>query len=105
MAKSPDRPHAPKGRDPAKHSKKDPAKPTRSKAARPDTPVLDPALADLLNPAIGQGRAGVGSQTGVEQNPSSGTRVFRGSATVESPKSETSDLGVGEGSVGGREAK
>ena len=66
MAKSPDRPHAPKGRDPAKHSKKDPAKPTRSKAARPDTPVLDPALADLLNPAIGQGRAGVGSQTGIE---------------------------------------
>jgi excinuclease ABC subunit B len=66
MAKSPDRPHAPKGRDPAKHSKKDPAKPTRAKAARPDTPVLDPALADLLNPAIGQGRAGVGSQTGIE---------------------------------------
>jgi excinuclease ABC subunit B len=51
-------------RDPAKHSKKDPAKPTRAKAARPDVPPLDPALADLLNPAIGQGRAGVGSQTG-----------------------------------------
>jgi excinuclease ABC subunit B len=64
MAKSPDRPYAPKGRDPAKHSKKDPAKPTRGKAARPDTPVLDPTLAALLNPAIGQGRAGVGSQTG-----------------------------------------
>ncbi len=58
MAKSPNR------RDPAKHSKKDPAKPTRAKAARPETPVLDDALADLLNPAIGQGRAGVGSQTG-----------------------------------------
>src|SRR5271170_430657 len=68
MAKSPDRPHAPKGRDPAKHSKKDPAKPTRSKAARPDMPVLDPTLADLLNPAIGQGRAGVGSQTGIEHS-------------------------------------
>jgi excinuclease ABC subunit B len=66
MAKSPDRPRAPKGRDPAKHSKKDPARPTRAKAARPETPVLDPALADLLNPAIGQGRAGVGSQTGLE---------------------------------------
>jgi excinuclease ABC subunit B len=66
MAKTPGRPNAPKGRDPAKHSKKDPAKPTRAKAARPDTPVLDPALADLLNPAIGQGRAGVGSQTGIE---------------------------------------
>jgi excinuclease ABC subunit B len=64
MAKRPDRPNAPRQRDPAKHSKKDPAKPTRAKAARPDVPALDPALADLLNPAIGQGRAGVGSQTG-----------------------------------------
>src|SRR5580704_3200804 len=58
MAKSP------KQRDPAKHSKKDPAKPTRSKAARPEAAVLDDALADLLNPAIGQGRAGIGAQTG-----------------------------------------
>ncbi len=64
MANSPDRPGARKLRDPAKHSKKDPAKPTRAKAARPDAAPLDPALADLLNPAIGQGRAGVGSQTG-----------------------------------------
>ena len=74
MAKRPDR-------DPAKHSKKDPAKPTRAKAARPDSSPLDPALADILNPAIGHGRAGVGSQTG-------------------SP----SPL-VGEGGVGGREGK
>ena len=62
MAKSPDKPH----RDPAKHSKKDPAKPTRAKASRPDFSPLDPSLAELLNPAIGQGRAGVGSQTGIE---------------------------------------
>src|ERR1700722_8718858 len=65
MAKGPDR-----LRDPAKHSKKDPAKPTRAKAARPDAAPLDPALADLLNPAIGQGRAGVGSQTGIEASKS-----------------------------------
>ena len=32
------------------------------------------------------------------------TRVFPGSAAVELPKSEISDLGVGEGGVGGREA-
>src|SRR5215831_8070927 len=64
MAKSPDRPQPPQRRDPAKHSKKDPAKPTRAKAARPDTPALDPSLADLLNPGIGQGRAGIGAQTG-----------------------------------------
>ena len=68
MAKSPDRPGARQGRDPAKHSKKDPAKPTRAKASRPDSAPLDPALADLLNPAIGQGRAGVGSQTGIDLN-------------------------------------
>jgi excinuclease ABC subunit B len=83
MAKSPDRPGARQGRDPAKHSKKDPAKPTRAKASRPDSAPLDPALADLLNPAIGQGRAGVGSQTGIDLNPS--------------PL-------VGEGREGGREA-
>jgi excinuclease ABC subunit B len=64
MAKRPDPRH------PAKHSKKDPAKPTRAKAARPDVPALDPSLAELLNPAIGQGRAGVGSQTGLQKNPS-----------------------------------
>src|SRR6202023_3211294 len=62
MAKRPDR-------DPAKHSKKDPAKPTRAKAARPDVPALEPALAELLNPAIGEGRAGMGSQTGLQQPP------------------------------------
>src|ERR1700690_1076623 len=64
MVKGPARPGAPKGRDPAKHSKKDPAKPTRAKASRPDSSPLDSALADLLNPAIGQGRAGLGAQTG-----------------------------------------
>src|SRR3984957_19911134 len=74
MAKRPDR-------DPAKHSKKDPAKPTRAKAARPDSSPLDPSLADILNPAIGHGRAGVGSQTGSPSPP------------------------VGEGGVGGREGK
>ncbi len=58
MAKRPDNRH------PAKHSKKDPAKPTRAKASRPDLAVLDPSLAELLNPAIGQGRAGLGAQTG-----------------------------------------
>src|SRR5260370_24153833 len=64
MAKGPDRPPAPQARNPAKHSKKDPAKPTRAKAARPVTPALDPSLAELLNPGIAQGRAGIGAQTG-----------------------------------------
>src|SRR5262249_36102171 len=61
----------PQRRDPAKHSKKDPAKPTRAKAARPDTPSLDQSLADLLNPGIGQGRAGIGAQTGIQSNKQS----------------------------------
>src|SRR5215471_11520589 len=72
MAKTPDDPNAtqrPKqkpARDPTKHSKKDPARPTRAKAARPEQPPMEPALADLLNPGIGQGTAGPGSQTGLK---------------------------------------
>ena len=56
-------------RNPAKHSKKDPARPTRAKASRPDSAPMEPSLADLLNPAIGKGTAGVGAQTGMEPNP------------------------------------
>src|SRR5262245_29290850 len=67
MAKSPGKP--PQTRDPAKHSKKDPAKPTRAKASRPDLPPIEPALAQLLNPRIGQGTAGPGSQTGLQPPP------------------------------------
>ena len=66
MAKSP---KPPQKRDPAKHSKKDPAKPTRAKASRPDLPPIEPALAQLLNPGIGQGTAGPGSQTGLQPPP------------------------------------
>src|SRR5436190_18654805 len=83
MAKAPDEPDAPQepergrrqapgrkpGRDPAKHSAKDPAKPTRAKASRPDLPPIAPALAELLNPGIGQGTAGPGSQTGLQPPP------------------------------------
>ena len=48
---------------------KDPAKPTRAKASRPETVPIGPALADLLNPAINRGEAGVGSQTGLRPPP------------------------------------
>src|SRR5471032_1475541 len=54
MPKPPDKP------------KKDPARPTRSKAAREPAPPTDPALAKLLNPAIEQGTAGIGSGTGLQ---------------------------------------
>jgi excinuclease ABC subunit B len=60
MAKSSDKP--PK-------KPKDPAKPTRAKAARPDAPATPDALADLLNPAINKGTAGLGSGTGLQPPP------------------------------------
>src|SRR5438067_4995142 len=69
MPNPPEKPPQRPKRDPAKHSKKDPAKPTRAKAARPDLPPIEPALADLLNPAIGRGGAGPGSQTGLQPPP------------------------------------
>ena len=59
MAKNPNKP--PK-------KPKDPAKPTRAKAARPVEPATPDALADLLNPAINKGTAGMGSGTGKNPN-------------------------------------
>ncbi len=45
---------------------KNPARPTRAKAARPDDAPIDDSLADLLNPAINKGTAGMGSGTGLQ---------------------------------------
>jgi len=64
MATPPDRPNKPPKKP------KDPARPTRAKAAREALPPIAPALADLLNPAINRGEAGVGSQTGLNVPPS-----------------------------------
>jgi excinuclease ABC subunit B len=47
---------------------KDPAKPTRAKASRPDAPATPDALADLLNPAINKGTAGLSPSTGKNPN-------------------------------------
>jgi excinuclease ABC subunit B len=47
---------------------KDPTRPTRTKAARPQSPATPDALADLLNPAINKGTAGLGSGTGETAN-------------------------------------
>ena len=54
---------------PPKKPKKDPAGPTRAKAARPDEPATPDALADLLNPGIARGTAGLGSGTGLQPPP------------------------------------
>ncbi|MGA6965184.1 MAG: DEAD/DEAH box helicase family protein, partial [Xanthobacteraceae bacterium] len=69
MATPPDRPRPPGKRATAKDAKKDPARPTRAKASRPELPPIAPALAELLNPGIGQGTAGPGSQTGLQPPP------------------------------------
>ena len=56
MAKTPDRPKKPK----------DPARPTRAKAARPDEAPTPDTLAELLNPGIARGTAGLGSGTNLQ---------------------------------------
>ena len=56
MAKNPDTP-------------KKPVKTPKSKAHRPDVQPIGPALAELLNPAINRGDAGMGSGTGLQPPP------------------------------------
>src|SRR5215470_11058544 len=56
MAKKPDSP-------------KKPGKTPKSKAHRPDVQPIGPALAELLNPAINRGDAGLGSGTGLQPPP------------------------------------
>ena len=73
---------------------KDPARPTRAKAARPEMKPLAPALADLLNPAINRGDAGVGSQTGLTPDHAADQ------PRTPSPSSFPSPL-AGEGQGGG----
>ncbi|MBV8835410.1 MAG: hypothetical protein JO000_02635, partial [Alphaproteobacteria bacterium] len=53
---------------------KDPARPTRAKAAREPLAPIAPALEKLLNPGIAAGTAGVGSQTGLNADPSARKR-------------------------------
>jgi excinuclease ABC subunit B len=65
MAKSPD---SKKSSDPAR-SKTPKSKAPSSKASRPDVQPIGPALAELLNPAIAKGEAGIGSGTGLQPPP------------------------------------
>src|ERR1700689_2208121 len=59
MAKTPDSP-------------KKPGKTPKSKAHRPDVQPIGPALAELLNPAINHGEAGIRSTTGARSDQVSG---------------------------------
>src|SRR5450631_4809589 len=61
MAKAPDSPKKP--------TKTPKLKAPSSKASRPDVQPIGPALAELLNPAINRGDAGMGSGTGLKPPP------------------------------------
>ncbi|MHB8272422.1 excinuclease ABC subunit UvrB [Bradyrhizobium sp.] len=61
MAKNPQNPKKP-GKTPK-------SKAPSSKASRPDVQPIGPALAELLNPAINRGDAGMGSGTGLQPPP------------------------------------
>ncbi len=66
MAKKPDNPKKP-GKTPK--SKAPSSKAPTSKASRPEVQPIGPALAELLNPAINRGDAGMGSGTGLQPPP------------------------------------
>ena len=66
MAKNPDTPKKP-GK--TAKSKAPSSKAPSSKASRPDVQPIGPALAELLNPAINRGDAGMGSGTGLQPPP------------------------------------
>ena len=77
MAKNPDHP-------------KKPVKTPKSKAHRPDVQPIGPALAELLNPAINRGNAGVGSGTGLRPPPdNSKDRRSGGEAAVHRARAST----------------
>src|SRR5262245_31535468 len=90
MAKNSDTPEKPR----------DPARPTRSKANREQLPPIAPALADLLNPAIKRGEAGVGSQTGL-QPPPDNSRDRRADAAAAHRARASTPQGFGEAPQGG----
>src|SRR6266516_919748 len=77
MAKNPDNP-------------KKPVKTPKSKAHRPDVQPIGPALAELLNPAINRGEAGLGSGTGLRPPPdNSKDRRSGGEAAVHRARAST----------------
>jgi len=66
MAKPPDNSNK-SGKTPKSRAPKSRA--PNSKASRPDVQPIGPALAELLNPAINRGDAGMGSGTGLQPPP------------------------------------
>src|SRR6201746_2932529 len=82
MAKTPNTPKKP-GKTPK-------SKAPGSKASRPDVQPIGPALAELLNPAINRGDAGMGSGTGLQQPPdNSKDRRYGGEAAIHRARKST----------------
>src|ERR1700758_765122 len=82
MAKNPAPPKKPSG------------KTSRTKAGRPDVQPIGPALAELLNPAINRGDAGMGSGTGIKPPPdNSWDRRAGGEAAAHRARASTRDKG------------
>src|SRR5215207_9526087 len=87
MAKKPD--------TPKKQSKTPKSKAPSSKASRPDVQPIGPALAELLNPAINRGDAGMGSGTGLRPPPdNSWDRRAGGEAAAHRARASTRETGA-----------
>jgi excinuclease ABC subunit B len=94
MAKSPDTPEHPKAaksKAPEKASRPRASSRTpNSKASRPEVQPIGPALAQLLNPAINRGDAGLGSGTGLQPPPdNSWDRRASGEAAAHRARAST----------------
>src|SRR6266702_2641201 len=86
MAKKPD--------SPKKSGKTPHSKAPSSKASRPDVQPIGPALAELLNPAINRGDAGMGSGTGLQPPPdNSWDRRAGGEAAAHRARASTKETG------------
>src|SRR3954462_3217699 len=69
---------------------KKPVRTPKSKAHRPDVQPIAPALAELLNPAINRGDAGLGSGTGLQPPPdNSKDRRSGGEAAIHRARKST----------------
>src|SRR5438105_6177774 len=88
---------------PPKSSK---SKAPNSKAHRPDVQPIGPALAELLNPAINRGDAGLGSGTGLQPPPDnsrdrrSGGEAAAHRARASTPKEFPQDSASGSATRG-----
>jgi excinuclease ABC subunit B len=90
LANSPHIPGMAKNPDTPKKSGKTP----KSKAHRPEVQPIGPALAELLNPAINRGDAGMGSGTGLQPPPdNSWDRRAGGEAALHRARASTKGTG------------